>query len=256
MLPYAFWDSSASKIIREPYEKHFDMVVNNDTMRGYNVNMENIIKDCICAELGGQIVNIVFDIGSKHGRSFLGVSVQFMVGIDIKIIHLGMVVLTKRNTSKDIESRIYDIQADFDVAVDQVHSLNTDNGTNVIRTQKDMLQAIAKCAAESLKKIEKIVARKNLLRLKKPMSGQCQLLKDLKCVKIIVNVIEGEIRSALDEVDQEIVDEKEQCMLLGESFAAEVLGDTAEEVDPEVWEDITENDLTIRVEKEVQVQLP
>lgn len=30
------------------------------------------------------------------------------------------------------------------------------------------------------------------------------------CVKIIVNVIEGEIRSALDEVDQEIVDEKEQ----------------------------------------------
>lgn len=45
-------------------------------------------------------------------------------------------------------------------------------------------------------------------------------------------------------------------MLLGESFAAEVLGDTAEEVDPEVWEDITENDLTIRVEKEVQVQLP
>lgn len=74
-----------------------------------------------------------------------------MVGIDIQIIHLGMVVMTKLNTSKYIESRIYDILAYFEVASDQVHSLNTDNGTNVIRTKKDMLQAIAKCAAESCK---------------------------------------------------------------------------------------------------------
>lgn len=74
-----------------------------------------------------------------------------MVGIDIQIIHLGMVVMTKLNTSKYIESRIYDILAYFEVASDQVHSFNTDNGTNVIRTQKDMLQAIAKCAAESCK---------------------------------------------------------------------------------------------------------
>lgn len=44
-----------------------------------------------------------------------------MVGIDIQIIHLGMVVMTKRNTNKYKESRIYDILADF-----EVHSLNTE----------------------------------------------------------------------------------------------------------------------------------
>lgn len=100
-----------------------------------------------------------------------------------------------------------------------------------------MLQAIAKCAAESLKEMreesDEIISEEELIAIEEEANERAvRIIEGLEVCEYYV--IEGEIRSALNAADQEIVEEKEQSMLLGDSFAAEVLGDTAEDVDNEV----------------------
>lgn len=148
VLPFRYWDSETTMAIHEPFNTHFDVRVNSRTMREHFATMSDKIKDQIRIELRGRLFSVKFDIGSRFKKSFLGVSVQFMTNFTVKVVHMGMIVMHQRNKSAYIKERIEEILRDFGLNVEQIYTITTDNGTNVIKTSKDMLTQVAMLAEE------------------------------------------------------------------------------------------------------------
>lgn len=256
LLPYSYWNSETSKYIQSPYEKHFGIEINGDTMRAQNITVEKQLKVILRKELCGRIVSIMFDIGSKHRRSFLGVSVQYMVGMVVHIIHLGMVVMVQRSTSKYIESRILEILADFEVELDQIHALVTDNGNNVIRTSKDVLVIVMKHVKELLSTTQESDNRDALdaIVAAEANARAAQIAEELQVDEDQAS-IDAEYRAALDAEEQAALEANQQAQLLGNDFGVDVFGEeTDEDNDPELVDDIIEHELTMRVEQDVQIK--
>lgn len=256
LLPYSYWNSETSKYIQSPYEKHFGIEINGDTMRAQNITVEKQLKVILRKELCGRIVSIMFDIGSKHRRSFLGVSVQYMVGMVVHIIHLGMVVMVQRNTSKYIESRILEILADFEVELDQIHALVTDNGNNVIRTSKDVLVIVMKHVKELLSTTQESDNRDALdaIVAAEANARAAQIAEELQVDEDQAS-IDAEYRAALDAEEQAALEANQQAQLLGNDFGVDVFGEeTDEDNDPDLVDDIIEHELTMRVEQDVQIK--
>lgn len=107
------------------------------------------IKGAITKDVRGRMVGVMLDLGSRFGKSFLGVSIQYMDNLTIKIAHLGMIVMRERKTAVFIRKRLEEILALFGMTLMQIHTITTDNGANVIKTQQDILNAIALMVAES-----------------------------------------------------------------------------------------------------------
>lgn len=107
------------------------------------------VKEQIRDQLRGRLFCLLIDIGSRFGKSFLGIGAQFMDQFEIKTVHLGMVAMHERNTAKYIEQWIIKILEEFNVSMAQVYTITTDNGAHVPRITEDILNAAAIAAAES-----------------------------------------------------------------------------------------------------------
>lgn len=107
------------------------------------------ITDVITGDVKDRLLSLMFDLGSKFGKSFLGISVQYMENMTIKIAHLGMIVMRERKTAAFIRERLEQILARFGVSLKQILTITTDNGANVIKSQQDILNAIAIMVAEA-----------------------------------------------------------------------------------------------------------
>lgn len=123
-------------------------------MRSHLCNTAKSIKEQLRVDLQKRLITILFDIGSRAGRSFLGVGAQYMDKFVVKIVHLGIVVMHEKKTAVNLYQRIKAILDDFGISMDQIYNITTDNGANVIRASNDMLKAVALQVAESLEETD------------------------------------------------------------------------------------------------------
>lgn len=123
-------------------------------MRSHLCNTAKSIKEQLRVDLQKRLITILFDIGSRAGRSFLGVGAQYMDKFVVKIVHLGIVVMHEKKTAVNLYQRIKAILDDFGISMDQIYNITTDNGANVIRASDDMLKAVALQVAESLEETD------------------------------------------------------------------------------------------------------
>lgn len=101
------------------------------------------ITDVITGDVKDRLLSLMFDLGSKFGKSLLGISVQYMENMTIKISHLGMIVMREWKTAAFIKDRLEQIMTRFGVSLKQILAITTDNGANIIKSQHDILNAIA-----------------------------------------------------------------------------------------------------------------
>lgn len=147
-LPFRYWDCITTRAIHDPFNSHFNVSVNSKTMRDHFATMSEKIKDHIRLEL--------------RGRLF---SVQCMTNFNVKVIHMGMIVMHQRNKSEYIQQRIEEILSEFGLKVEQIYTITTDNGTNVIKTSKDMLTEVARLAKECISDEESVGVDDNIIVL-------------------------------------------------------------------------------------------
>jgi hypothetical protein len=130
-------DSGFSKIIEENF--------NDLQTAGFGVNLQEYselkeyiaelaekIKIKIKTEAKGRFVSLMVDIAKKNNRSFLGISVQYLDNGVVRVRCLGTLQLKSSHTSLYIKEIISSCLLLFDISVEQLTSITTDNGANML----------------------------------------------------------------------------------------------------------------------------
>lgn len=103
-------------------------------------NTAKKIREKISAEVKSIPLSLLIDIVTKHGRSILGISVQYSVKGCLKVRSIGMIELRKSHTAKYLAELIIARLKDFDIQLSQIFTITTDNGKNVLKMVRDIEQ--------------------------------------------------------------------------------------------------------------------
>lgn len=76
----------------------------------------------------------MMDIATRHHRSILGISAQYMIEDNIVIRTLAMEHCVTRNTSEILRDRLLTVLDQYGIGIQQVFSITTDNGSNMVKT--------------------------------------------------------------------------------------------------------------------------
>ena len=92
------------------------------------------IKKEIKTELKNKIFSLKIDSVSRLNRSVLGINVQYVVKNKIQIKTLAMREMLYKHSAVNIKQIVMDTLNEYDLHVDQIHSITSDNGNNMIKT--------------------------------------------------------------------------------------------------------------------------
>ncbi|XP_055906354.1 zinc finger BED domain-containing protein 4-like [Eupeodes corollae] len=95
------------------------------------------IKDQIRKMTKGRILSLKIDCATRLDRSILGINLQFIElkkdSLNICVKTLGMVQLFERHTGQLIKEKILEILSDFQIDINQIYSITSDNGRNMLK---------------------------------------------------------------------------------------------------------------------------
>lgn len=96
------------------------------------------IREQIKLETRGRIISVMVDSATRNGRSIYGVSIQYKHNGVLRVFAVGMRELNQSHTAEHLAKELLKILAEYDINLDQVISITTDNGTNMLAMVKEV----------------------------------------------------------------------------------------------------------------------
>lgn len=142
-------------ILKSAFQKLIAKKVNklNVTGHGLNLSDKNLpavknhlkatasqIRNRITSEVRDRMISVMVDIASKHSRSVLGISIQYIKDGSHVIRTIGLIELTEKHTADYIAELIYSCLLSYQVDINQIVSLTTDNAANMGATVKRLIE--------------------------------------------------------------------------------------------------------------------
>jgi len=107
--------------------------INSCNIKEIIANEYEYLKENIRKMLKTKIVCLKIDSASSHCRSVLGINVQYYEEKKLNILTLGMIELHNRHTAINLCSGIQSVLEDFDLTQEQIQSVTSDDGRNMIK---------------------------------------------------------------------------------------------------------------------------
>lgn len=139
-LPLSVVEFTAFKKILEPYvislKRHgVDLIINRHNIREKIEKRAKSVKEVIVSEARNKLVCVMIDIASRYNRSVLGVNISYFHDGKTRTRTIGMHTLRFSQTARNLKELIKKNLLDFSIKLDeQVISVTTDNGKNMIKT--------------------------------------------------------------------------------------------------------------------------
>lgn len=96
------------------------------------------VKEIITKEVHNKMVSLMIDIVTKRSKSILGVAIQFVQNDKITIRFIGMVRMSESHTGTYIAKLVNQVLSEYKIAPHQIYTLTTDNGSNVLKSVKEL----------------------------------------------------------------------------------------------------------------------
>lgn len=143
-LPLSFVDSDGFKKIIKPYSialknQGINFVINSSNLQKYISENAEKVKHLIAKETKKKLISLMIDIASRHNRSVLGIA--FFLDGQLVIRTIGMHALHASHTAKYVASIIKKKLAEYDIALNQIISITSDNAKNMLRTAIELDEA-------------------------------------------------------------------------------------------------------------------
>lgn len=137
-LPLTFFDDENFKEILAIHEDGAKITINSTNIKNYIEKTSDNIKSIIHNEVKDKLFSIQFDTASRHGRSFLGINIQYYSKIERKIVvrTLGVIELNEKHTGKNLNIEIGKIFDLYNIEKPSTLAIISDNGANVIAACK------------------------------------------------------------------------------------------------------------------------
>ncbi|GFR07586.1 zinc finger BED domain-containing protein 4 [Trichonephila clavata] len=108
----------------------------------FSVNSENIkllipetavkIVSEISTALEKKVISLKIDIATRLNRLILGINAQLIIGGRINLFTLGMTELKDKHTGIYIKNMVEKVLEKYNIDIQQIYSITTDNGANMI----------------------------------------------------------------------------------------------------------------------------
>ncbi|XP_055613891.1 uncharacterized protein LOC129760282 [Uranotaenia lowii] len=100
------------------------------------------MKRGIMNEVRGKLVSLKIDSASRRSRHVLGVNIQYETSGQIVIRTIGVVEARQSQPAMILKEKIIDILKEFGITTDQIFTVTTDNGSNMIAAVKELQEDI------------------------------------------------------------------------------------------------------------------
>lgn len=129
-------DSGLQRIIRPIIDK-FSRVkaatpTDPDYIQHQAIRVAEVIKNKIKTEIKGKLVSLQLDLATRMNRCILGVNIQYYRKDKLTVRTLAMRNLLDSTESLNLALEIERILHEFDLNVDDIYTITTDNGANVL----------------------------------------------------------------------------------------------------------------------------
>lgn len=135
--PFTLLKDSGMQRIFRPIIDEFSRVkaatpTDPDYIQHQAIRAAEVIKDKIKAELKGKMVSLQFDLATRMNRCILGVNIQLYQKDKLTVRTLAMRHVLESTESLNLAFEIEKILHEFDLNVDDIYTITTDNGPNVL----------------------------------------------------------------------------------------------------------------------------
>lgn len=141
-LALSIWDSPSAQSLMQPYIDGVGINISSYTVRKFVMSKHEKVAEMIAARLKNRMFSVQFDIATRKNRAVLGISAQFVDPKTFKfeVIAIGMLVLDQSHTGKYIKENVEKCLNSYGLSTLQVYSYTTDNGRNVLKATRDLLE--------------------------------------------------------------------------------------------------------------------
>ena len=129
-----FTDSGFKKLI-QPILRTINppIAINENSIREAIIHKAIEIRNEIKEEIENKLVCLKIDGATRHGRSFIGVNIQYILNRKIIIRTLGLREMFERSTSENLKNLILNILREYDITVHNIYTITTDDGSNMLK---------------------------------------------------------------------------------------------------------------------------
>lgn len=138
-LPFAALNSSGvqgyvAARLKALSKSGYKITINRKNIREEIEKVSRIVENRISEEMAGQLVCLYFDICSKGTLSVLGVNASYDVDDETVCRSLGIYQIDVRHNSVNLADMVYDILKKFNVPLNHVLAMVSDNARNAVCT--------------------------------------------------------------------------------------------------------------------------
>lgn len=134
-----FFDSGGFRMLAGEISQKVNVKVNSRLIRVMLSDAAGSIRTIIKDEIGSKMFSLKIDIASRFGKSLLGINVQFIKNGKIIIRTIGMKTLRESHTASYLVKIIQETFTEYGLKIEQVYAFVTDNGANMIKTGRDLV---------------------------------------------------------------------------------------------------------------------
>lgn len=94
------------------------------------------IKQKIISEIRNKLISLKLDSATCMERRFLGINIQYIMNSKIIVRNLAVIEVYESQTGDYLKDCLLDVLIEFNILKEQIYSVTTDNGSNMIKITK------------------------------------------------------------------------------------------------------------------------
>lgn len=135
--PFSVVDDSGLRRIFDPIVSSFErmstpVTINPPQLKHHANEFLKIVKEKISAEMKGKLLALELDLTKHFQRCFLGVNARFSMENETVVRTLALRRILVSTSALNIALEIEKILKEYEVGIDDVYAITTDNGANVL----------------------------------------------------------------------------------------------------------------------------
>jgi bifunctional polynucleotide phosphatase/kinase len=132
--PFEMMEDEGFQMLVDPIIKAIDKnaAINSKNIRDLTETYAEMRRKDISTLLKGKLLSIKFDCCTRLDRSILGLNVQFIQDGRLILRTLGMREIYVKHTGQNLKDIAMEILASYGITRDQILSVTTDNGSNML----------------------------------------------------------------------------------------------------------------------------
>ncbi|XP_055534133.1 uncharacterized protein LOC129723755 [Wyeomyia smithii] len=137
-MPLSSLEWEGFRMILNPISESLNLKINRSNIKDHLAAAADKMRHAMKEEMRGKLICLTIDSASRHGRSVLGINVQYCLADAVAVRNLAMLEVTERQTAIFLKNKTMEVLKLYEVSLNQIFSVTVDNETNMCAAVKEL----------------------------------------------------------------------------------------------------------------------